>query len=256
MSNSVSFDQEGVWGPAMMLIFQTPNNDEDLKEVSKLLQKNYTKMSATRIKPDHRSEFCGNLLYRINTQKPTTPLKILRSGFFSTMQSVKETELHERVKKILIPSMLIQTKPDIPQVVTDDPRQEEINEHLAWLVEGYLSDEVLTDHCDCIEKLGSDQSIKDLRGYIGGTLYNKVRTKDFTENDLNALLIGLEYPIDEKVVSADNPEEVAKFIKMYQDLFAKAGDYEKMFCQQVSKSLHTTFRSKFFPTVNASSSSE
>lgn len=246
MSTYVTFDQMGVFGPAITLIFQPPVTEEGLREVTKLLKNNYLHMSIDHIKPTHRQEFCAYLLQRIDRHKPITPTKIIRTGFFEKMQCKKLSPLHYRVVNALVPFMLIQTKPFVPAAGTTYVEQATINEWLACFLESYISDEQLTDYCDFQEFLGNNQTIATERNAIGLSIYKKTEKGEFSEKDLNALLKGIGKQPGNYLADTDHPIEVEDFSKRYIALFALAEPYSQKLSEMTRNSLDTLFRKKCF----------
>jgi len=247
MSTYVKFDQMGVFGPAVTLLFQPPANAEGLHEVTKLLKTNYLHMSIDHIKVTHRQEFCAYLLQRIDLHKPTTPTKVIRTGFFEKMQCKKLSPLHYRVVNALVPFMLIQAKPFVPAAGITYAEQATINEWLACFLESYISDAQLTDYCDFQEFLGNNPTIATERNAIGFSIYQKTQSGEFNEKDLNALLKGIGKQPGDFLADADHPDEVEDFSKRYIALFALAEPHSQKLSDMIITSLDTLFRKKAFP---------
>lgn len=247
MSSYVAFDEMGVFGPAVTLLFQPPITEEGLNGATKLLKTNYCGLSIAHVKATHRQEFCAYLLKRMEQQKPITPVKITKTGFFEKMQCTQLSPLHDRVKSILLPSMLNQAKPFVPSATETYPHQDKINEWLTCFLESYLTQDQLNDHCNFQEILGGNPEITSERNKIGFALYQAFQKGDLTQNDLNAILQGTSSQPGDFLAQADHSAEVSDFTSRYLALFALAGDYSQMLSDTIRSALDTTFRKKCFP---------
>ena len=248
MSASVPFDQMGVFGPAVTLLFLPPVYKGSLRDVSKLLKKNYYGLSIEHIKASHRKEFCGFVLNRIEQNNFVTPDEIIKTNFFKMMQCTQISPLHERVKKVLVPAMLIQASRFVLTAGITYPDQDKINEWLAHFLESYLNSDQLNDHCNFQELLSENPDISSQRNAIGFALSQTYQSRNLTQKDLNAILQGTSSQPGEFLAQADHPDVVADFVTRYLALFGLAGDYSKMLSDMVRSSLNTSFRKKYFPS--------
>lgn len=250
MSASVALDQKGVFGPAVTLLFQPPINEASLNEASKLLKTNYLHLSIDHIKASHRREFCAFLLQRFEQQKPVTPALIIKTGFFQKMQCKQISPLHDRVKNILVPAMLLQYAPTVPAAGNTYPNQDNINEWLTCFLESYQSQDQLENHCNYHEKFGNNPEIKSERERIGYALYTAFQFGGLTQKDLNSLLKGTGSDPHEYLSQADHPDVVEDFANQYLKFFALAQECSEILSEIVRSSLDTSFRQKMFPKAS------
>lgn len=258
MNGSILFDQEGVWGPAATLLFNSPTTEDELKHVSKTLRNNYQKLSLRNSKTPHRGEFCAYILSRINKHKPITPEKVISTAFFQNMKCicVVDPSLHERVINTLVPAMLNQAHSLTSSAKSIDTNSTTINQWLAQFLESYLNSKQLDGHCSFHELLGSNEEIKNERMRIGLKLYQNVQNKNITEKNLDMILNGIESKSQDYLTDDAFTDPVKEFITMYNNLFCMAGEHSELFSTNVRNALTTTFRQKLFPQAVASSSSE
>ncbi len=246
----VTFDQQGVFGPAATILFSPDLNEKSLKEVTKLLKANYENLSSGNVKPRHREECYTFLAHRAEKVKDLSPSKIIRTAFFEQMQSKEPSSLHDRVVTILVPAMLQQAKPFLPTAVNTYHNQDKINEWLARFLESYLSQEQLKGHCDYHEATKNNPEIKGTRTAIGMDLYSKCQEKQLTELDLDAILKGISADPEGYLENVDNAEVVQSFVERYTALFSMAEEKSQAVADSIRDGIATTFRQKFFPTTS------
>jgi hypothetical protein len=179
--------------------------------------------------------------------KPIDPENVISTGFFKKMQCTHMTPLHDRVKEVLVPAMLMQAKSFVPEAGCVYPQQEIINEWLARFLESYMPEDQLNKHCNFHEILGSDPEITKERNKIGWDLYQTFLSDNLTQSDLDGIVQGIRGQSDDYLAHTKHPDVVENFTKRYNAFFSLAGEYSEMLSDTVSSSLDTIFRKKCFP---------
>lgn len=252
MAGIVAFDQKGVFGPALTLIYRADSySEKGLSEIAKLLQKNFATL--TNEKPKGRKEFCAFVSEKIKSNQVVTAVDIIGTQFFQNMinQNVS-AEDHAKVLQVLIPRMMSSVVCYFPEVQEETDLNKQIYQWFAQFVERYISPERLAKSCEAISSV--DQNLSEERAKIGKELYETTTTQDFDEKDLNGLVKVCQDSL-KSTTELTHPNTVLNFTAKYLGLFAKDGN-PLQYGDEVLTMINTLFRQKFFnkEDVNAASS--
>jgi hypothetical protein len=180
MSTLVSFDPKGVFGPAMNLIYNAAYyNGKGLKDITSLAEENFFKLSS--IKLEGGNDFCSFVLLMNGLNHSLTPTQIVSTRFFIGMKKRDPSPFHQNVLEFIVPRMFNAVRDQFPQV---DQVSDEVKEWAARLVESYMTDDQIKEHCALQGLLPDGEEFK----IIGSDLDTAVNTHQFTEQDLDTLL--------------------------------------------------------------------
>lgn len=238
MSSLVSFDQKGVFGPAMTLVYNSQYyNSKGVLELANLLTENFIKL--TNRKPKGKKEFCAFVTERNLSQSPITPAEIVGTRFFQNMQKM-DPAYHEKVLSFIVPRMLKTVREQIPQA---NPENREINEWMAGFVESYMTEEQIQKCCELQNAVS--EKIMEERKNIGTAVYKAAITNQLTEKDLDTLLELSKIAL-ERFHNADHPTSTLNFTGRYLTLFSMNEENPQALGDEVLHLLSTVFREKMF----------
>jgi len=236
MSSLVSFDQKGVFGPAMTLIYNSQYfNAKGIEELTNVLKENFMKLA--HIKPKGRKEFCAFVV----SKGSSTPADIVGTRFFQNMQKPELSAHHQKVLKTIVPCMLKVAHEQIPQVSTDS---QQVNEWTARFLEAYMTEEQIEKKCQL--KQADNEEIFGERLKIGKELYQAASAKRLSESDLDSL-IDISQVALERLQKADHFAFTLNFTGRYLTLFSMNEENPSLLGDDVLRSLSTVFKEKFFP---------
>jgi hypothetical protein len=243
MSGLVTFDQKGVFGPAMTLIYNSKYyNEKGLSDLSSLLKIHFMYLAGT--KPTGRKEFCAFVIEANNAGKSLIPLDIIKTRFFQSMQKHDPSpQVHEKVLCSILPDMINSVIAKIPEAGSA-PNNAEVHEWVAHLLETYLTEEQIQKH---VEPQGPDAGkILEERQKIGGALYEAAGAKLLTKKDLVAIIETLGTSMKALEQTDDYPMAL-KFTGQYLNFFSMQKDNPSALGKDVIDKLSTVFMKKFFP---------
>lgn len=242
MSSLVAFDQKGILGPAMTLIYNSQYyNEKGISDLSNLLKANFMKLAKLKLKG--KKEFCAFVVEKNQAQSPITPAEVIGTKFFQNMQKLGPSPpYHEKVLGFIVPRMLKMAEEQFPQVSNEGAQQ--VNEWIARSLESYMTEEQIQRHCELEGAIS--EKIMEERKIIGTELYQLAVNKQFTEKDLD-LLVDLCQVALERLRKADHFTSTLNFAGRYLTLFSKSKENPAVLGEDVLLLLSKTFKRKMFP---------
>ncbi len=243
MSHLVSFDQAGVFGPAMTLIYNCNSYDEkELTDLTKYLKKKFLDLAKVKIKG--RKDFCAFVQQKKSENSTASPSEIIYRSFFLNMRAPRPSdEYHDRIISLIVPRMMqtVEEHYTRAKILNDETLQ--VHQWTALFLQSYIDKEKIAKLCSYQGPNG--EKILDERKRIGTKLYGEALAGEFTERDLLALEAICRVAAN-PIKQVDHLATVLKFADMYANLFAMNEENPKAFADEVLQSLMTTFKQKFF----------
>jgi hypothetical protein len=239
----VPFDQKGIIGPAMSLIY---NNDcytpKGILEIADLLKKNY--LSLAKTKPTGKKEFCAFIDQCRQFNQPVTATDVVSRKFFQNMQKAhSDPVIHQKIMDNIVPAIVRTFEGYVPQLGVETKHLGVVTEWMGYVLESYLTN-------DQIEKISTgkdsvNDQIMEERKKIGIELTEAAMQNKINALDLVTLVHACEAVI--KVIStANHAPKVGELTGKYIQLFSMKEDPKK-YSEEVLPLIETAFKNKFFP---------
>lgn len=244
MSSLVAFDQQGPFGPAMTLIYNSQYyNGQGVLDLANLLKVNFMKLA--HVKPKGKLEFCMFVVKRNQSNTPITPAEIIGTKFFQNMQKSEPSPIyHEKVLGIIVPRMLKTAQDQFPNSKEEGADSSPVKEWIARFVESYMTEEQIKKHCEL--QVTISEKIMEERKSIGMDIYKLATAKNLTESDLDALLDVSRVALD-KLQKADHYASTLNLTGRYLALFSMNAENPTALGEDVLGLLSKAFREKMFP---------
>ncbi len=245
MGSLVTFDQKGIFGPAMTLVYHSQYlNEKGVLSVADLLKENFKNLA--NVKPKGKKEFCAFVLERNQANIPITPAEIIGTRFFQNMQKTHPV-YHEKVLEFIVPRMLRTLQEQIPQAKKEIGETQQLTQWIALLVENYMPEEQIKKHCALKDQV-SEKTL-DERQDLGKELYNAIKTENLKEKDFDTLIEISNIALD-RIKNAEDASITLNFTSRYLSLFSKS-ENPKLLGEDVVRMLSTVFKPKVFPQKSA-----
>lgn len=207
----VALDPQGVWGPAIPLIYNPDcYSAKGILELAELLKTNFMKLA--HVKPKGKKEFCAFVQEKSLAEIPITPTDIVNTKFFQTMQQSPLPPYHGKVLESIVPPLLKRFREQIPQSDIENEDTQKVNEWAARCVECYMTEQQITQYCE----LAVTENIAGERQSIGQELYND---KQLTEKDFDSIIEASRIALDLLKIT-ENPNQTLKLTGRYLILFS------------------------------------
>lgn len=241
MSWLVPFDQKGVVGPAMTLIYHSSSySEQGVLALANVLKENVIHL--IKVKPKGKKQFCAFVIERNRSQSSITPTEIISTAFFQNMQKRRSSSCyHEQILELIVPRMLKTVHEQFPQANVEN---KEIREWTAGLIESYMTEEQIRRHCEIQSSVSNE--IMEKRQSIGKDLYQAVIAKQLTKEDLDMLIHVTDLAL-KSLKTAEHCSLILNLTGRYFILFSMDQDNPLLLGKDVLDFLSTIFREKMFP---------
>jgi hypothetical protein len=238
MASLVTFDQKGVFGPAMALVFNSQYyNEQGLSRITTLLKENFFNLAHR--KPHGRKAFCAFVIGKTFV----TPIDVISTSFFQNMQKSEPSPHYEKVLALIVPNMLKTAQEQI-QVKIDPEHVQKLSEWTARVVQSYMTEQQIEQHIQLQSTIS--EKIMEKRKKIGGQLYALATCGKLTETDLNFLLEISKVAL-ERLSNTDHVSSTLNVTGKYLSFFALNEQDPRVLGNDVLSMLSSVFREKMFP---------
>ncbi len=249
LSGLVPFDQMGVFGPAMTLLYNSSKlNDVGLSEVAESLKKNFKKLA--RFSPKGKKEFCRVVRARSHENNPLSPTEIIATRFFQNMRKEGVSEEVQQLAKNLIVPIWFKAHPVsslFPISSEQSEDSEKIHEWLGRLVTCYMSEEQMNSLLAQQKQPEGEEKCFQKRTKIGSELYKSMMQKEFTRKDFTVFKQVIKQALEE-LANTDHPSQVLRITGKYLSLFSLKQEDPKSFGDEIMNKMDL-LKNKAFPDL-------
>lgn len=237
MAAIVGFDQKGVFGPAMTLIYNAQSYKKlGLARVADLLEANFINLAKRA--PEGKIEFL-EIVNKYNKAHITiTAAEIVSTRFFQSMQTIEHVSSHKKVLEEVVPQMIRNFDTYIPEANGKSEEALMVREWAAGLLECYLTEQQ-------IEGFYSPENSLEARKKLGIEITQAATSRQITAQDLDRIVEASSAAL-EHLKNADNVRKALHFTGGYVNLFS-LGEKPFELGKNVLTGLSVSFKAKMFP---------